>query len=238
MTSKKKLAAKNTINQATEKASKSEAKKAGVSTNEVGMQSQTPFEISLKCEIEILNSVKIEKDIQDFLNKIKGCLHNKNYSIQPSIAKEKNNKIRRITANSLNDEIRDKIKVMWNDVLFEAIYDNEVNKFIGAKSAKQGFDFVLSTPNGKINYIIGEIQFGNWALLYYDFLKIMLTNLIMKENKTKVSLFIYILATGKLTKRLSDGIVTITRTKKTFNSFFNAFERFLKFPIVVLKLKE
>lgn len=238
MTSKKKLAAKNTINQATEKASKSEAKKGRVSTNEVGTQSQVPNMISLKCEIEILNSVKIEKDIQDYLNNIKDCLHNKNYLIQLSIAKKKEGNTQRITANSLNDEIRDKIKVLWKDVLFEAIYDNEENKFIGAKSAKQGFDFVLSTRNGKIKYIIGEIQFGNWALLYYDLLKIILTNLIMKENKTKVSLFIYILATGKLTKRLSDGIVTIARTKTTFNSFSNAFERFLKFPIVVLKLKE
>lgn len=238
MTSKKKIAVKNTKNQATEKAKKSEVKKAGVSTNEVGIQSQQPFEISLNCEIEILNSVNIENDITDYLKNIIGCLHNKNYSIQPSFAKKRKDDTQRITANSLNDEIRKKIKVMWEDVLFEAIYDNKENKFIEAKSAKQGFDFVQSTSNAKTKYIIGEIQFGNWALVYYDFSKIMLTNLIMKEKETKVSLFIYILATGKLTKRLSDGIVTITRTKKTFNSFFNAFERFLEFPIVVLKLKE
>lgn len=198
------------------------------------------IKIKLQCEMEILNG-SLPIDILNILCEIKSSLHDKEYSLLRSESDLRRNDCPRITADSLNDDIRKKIKKIkaLSPILFEAKYNAEKNKFEEVKvDVKQGFDFVISISNGEIKHIIGEIQFGNWALLYYDLLKIMLTNLIMKEKNTKVSLFIYILATGKLTNRLSDGIVTLSRTKNTFQSIFNAFSTFLQFPVVVLKLKE
>jgi len=62
--------------------------------------------------------------------------------------------------------------------------------------------------------IVGEIQFGNWALAYRDFFKVLKANV-----QNSVDCLIYIVPTGNLEKMLSDGIVTFDKTKKILDEF-------------------
>lgn len=62
--------------------------------------------------------------------------------------------------------------------------------------------------------IVGEIQFGNWALAYRDFFKVLKANV-----QNSVDCLIYIVPTGNLERMLSDGIVTFDKTKKILDEF-------------------
>jgi hypothetical protein len=62
--------------------------------------------------------------------------------------------------------------------------------------------------------IVGEIQFGNWALAYRDFFKV-----LKADVQNSVDCLIYIVPTGNLEKLLSDGIVTFDKTKKIIEDF-------------------
>lgn len=68
----------------------------------------------------------------------------------------------------------------------------------------------IDLPNHKNSpTIIGEIQFGNWALLHYDILKA-----INIEQFMDIDVLIYITATGNLSKYISDGTVNFEKSKK------------------------
>jgi hypothetical protein len=62
--------------------------------------------------------------------------------------------------------------------------------------------------------ILGEIQFGNWALAYRDFFKVLKANVL-----TNVDVLIYIVPDGKLQAHLSDGIVTFNNTLEIISEF-------------------
>lgn len=62
--------------------------------------------------------------------------------------------------------------------------------------------------------ILGEIQFGNWALAYRDFFKVLKANVL-----TDVDLLIYITADNNLASKLSDGIVTFKQSKEIITEF-------------------
>lgn len=62
--------------------------------------------------------------------------------------------------------------------------------------------------------VVGEIQFGNWALAYRDFFKVLKANVL-----TDVDLLIYIVADGTLAEKLSDGIVTFKNSKEIISEF-------------------
>lgn len=72
--------------------------------------------------------------------------------------------------------------------------------------------------NNEINkpspLIVGEIQFGNWALAYRDFFKV-----LKADVQNAVDCLIYIVPTGNLESMLSDGIVTFDKTKKIMDDF-------------------
>lgn len=81
----------------------------------------------------------------------------------------------------------------------------------------------LNTPIGTDLYfkkknptILGEIQFGNWGLVYRDILKV-----IQIERDEDVDLFIYITATGNLANYISDGTVNFKKSKNLFEEFKN-----------------
>lgn len=62
--------------------------------------------------------------------------------------------------------------------------------------------------------VVGEVQFGNWALGYKDMFR------VLKLDETlEVDLLIYIAATGNLEKYLSANIVTFDQIKKTLDEF-------------------
>lgn len=68
--------------------------------------------------------------------------------------------------------------------------------------------------NEAIPLIVGEIQFGNWALAYRDFFKV-----LKADVQNSVDCLIYIVPTGNLESMLSGGIVTFDKTKKIIDDF-------------------
>jgi hypothetical protein len=62
--------------------------------------------------------------------------------------------------------------------------------------------------------LVGEIQFGNWALAYRDFFKVLKANV-----QNSVDCLVYVVPTGNLESMLSDGIVTFDKTKKILQDF-------------------
>jgi hypothetical protein len=62
--------------------------------------------------------------------------------------------------------------------------------------------------------IVGEIQFGNWALAYRDFFKV-----LKADVQNSVDCLIYIVPTGNLESLLSSAIVTFDNTKKIIEEF-------------------
>lgn len=70
--------------------------------------------------------------------------------------------------------------------------------------------------------IIGEFQFGNWALAYYDMFKV-----LHLDNLADIDLLIYITATGNLNEYLSDGIVDF----EMMSEILDQYSSILKVPI-------
>lgn len=70
--------------------------------------------------------------------------------------------------------------------------------------------------------VIGEIQFANWALAYYDLFKV-----LHLDNLTGIDLLIYITPTGNLEKLLSSNIVNF----KNMKSIIESHSSVLKVPI-------
>lgn len=75
--------------------------------------------------------------------------------------------------------------------------------------------------------ILGEIQFGNWALKYYDFFKLLNANV-----QTSVDCLIYIVATGDLEKYLSSAIVNYDKSLNAIKQF----EKVINVPIWLIGL--
>lgn len=75
--------------------------------------------------------------------------------------------------------------------------------------------------------VLGEIQFGNWALVYRDFFKLLKANV-----QTSVDCLIYVVPAGNLESMLSDGIVTYDKTVKLLKDF----SKVINVPVWVLGL--
>jgi len=94
-------------------------------------------------------------------------------------------------------------------------------------------EYVNSTTFNKndikdnIPLILGEIQFGNWALAYRDFFKVLKANV-----QTSVDCLIYICPTGELESMLSDGIVTFNKSKQILTDF----QKVISVPIWLIGL--
>lgn len=82
------------------------------------------------------------------------------------------------------------------------------------KIEEKGINISKSNSETPIPLIVGEIQFGNWALAYRDFFKV-----LKADVQNSVDCLIYIVPTGNLEKMLSDGIVTFDKTKKIMEEF-------------------
>ncbi len=75
--------------------------------------------------------------------------------------------------------------------------------------------------------IVGEFQFGNWALIYRD-----LFRLLNADVNPGIDYYIYVAATGKLKKMLSSNIVTYERACQVINENRNI----VKTPMWVIGL--
>ena len=65
------------------------------------------------------------------------------------------------------------------------------------------------TEQKKSFTIVGEIQFGNWALAYHD-----LFRLINSSLENSIDYYIYIAPTGTLAQKISQGVVTYDKITK------------------------
>lgn len=77
-----------------------------------------------------------------------------------------------------------------------------------------GKNLTYEPHNMDIPLIIGEIQFGNWALAYRDFFKVLKANV-----QNSIDCLVYVVPTGKLEAMLSDGIVTYDKSVKILEEF-------------------
>lgn len=66
----------------------------------------------------------------------------------------------------------------------------------------------------RLPLVLGEIQFGNWALAYRDLFKTLKANV-----QTSVDCLIYIVPAGQLEILLSDGIVTFNKMREILIEF-------------------
>jgi len=101
----------------------------------------------------------------------------------------------------------------WNDFLkknpdLEVLANSQIN------IENNGTDIIYEKSSKDNPLIVGEIQFGNWALAYRDFFKVLKANV-----QNSVDCLIYIVPTGKLESMLSGGIVTFDKTKKILEDF-------------------
>ena len=112
--------------------------------------------------------------------------------------------------HKLHDLCFGKLRYVDGDKRWSKFLENnpELNEYVNSESFKNYND------NDNIPLILGEIQFGNWALAYRDFFKILKANV-----QTSVDCLIYICPTGNLENMLSDGIVTFNKTKKILEEF-------------------
>ncbi|WP_293873345.1 BglII/BstYI family type II restriction endonuclease [Flavobacterium sp.] len=81
-------------------------------------------------------------------------------------------------------------------------------------SEGRGKNISVTHEENSTPLIVGEIQFGNWALAYRDFFKV-----LKADVQNSVDCLIYIVPTGNLEKMLSDGIVTFDKTKRIMEEF-------------------
>ncbi len=77
-----------------------------------------------------------------------------------------------------------------------------------------GEDLIENQESFNSPLIVGEIQFGNWALAYRDFFKV-----LKADVQNSIDCLIYIVPTGNLERMLSDGIVTFDKTKAIMHDF-------------------
>ena len=82
------------------------------------------------------------------------------------------------------------------------------------KSSQQGVNIEYNYSDESIHLIVGEIQFGNWALAYRDFFKVLKANV-----QNSIDCLVYVVPTGELETMLSDGIVTYDKTLKILKEF-------------------
>jgi hypothetical protein len=104
----------------------------------------------------------------------------------------------------------------WNNFLsknpeFKSLGEATIDEKNFGKDVEYEFDYKSADY---VPLIVGEIQFGNWALAYRDLFKVLKANV-----QNSVDCLIYVVPTGELESMLSDGIVTFDNSKKIIQDF-------------------
>lgn len=90
----------------------------------------------------------------------------------------------------------EKLKKVYKTLGFtKRAWDNKIASLGGTN----GIDL---PENKKILTVVGELQFGNWALVKHDLLR-----LLNSSDSIPIDFYIYITATGSLDEKLSEGTV-------------------------------
>ncbi len=116
---------------------------------------------------------------------------------------------------------------MWNNCFGKRVFSNGDKLWKNFLSVSSHYDIMKDelkldeyekgsniTCDKTQPIIVGEIQFGNWGLGYYDLFKVIKANILMD-----VDALVYITSVGKLTSYLSDGIVTFEKMRATLKDF-------------------
>lgn len=113
---------------------------------------------------------------------------------------------------------------LWKDSLEQNAFLKEVADVINFSTFEKGKD--VEVKKDAIT-ILGELQFGNWGLVYRDLFK-----LLDADANSGVDLFVYITAHNKLLSYASDQIVSYDDTVKVLNEFSNL----IKVPVWLIGL--
>lgn len=106
----------------------------------------------------------------------------------------------------------------WNYGRNQADFDERINQSITSEYVESWKEFLKvyqPKKNEDIdvgiadNTIVGEIQFGNWAMIYKDIFR-----LLRAKNSPGVELYIYITDTGELNRFLSSQVVDYKKALK------------------------
>lgn len=103
--------------------------------------------------------------------------------------------------------------------------ENPIIPEIEEEERKRNNNITSTEYNLNTFLFAGEFQFGNWALVYRDFFRV-----LKPYNQDNLDCLIYIVATGSLESMLSSGIVTFDKVKKVLSEF----QEVVKIPIYVL----
>lgn len=101
----------------------------------------------------------------------------------------------------------------WNNFMKKNPEIKELGAYI-LKTTKHGLNAIKTKTDKKEPLIVGEIQFGNWALAYRDFFKV-----LKADVQNNIDCLIYIVPCDNLEKYLSDSIVTFNKTIKIIEDF-------------------
>lgn len=101
----------------------------------------------------------------------------------------------------------------WNDFLKK---NEDLKKIANKLEQKEniGINIDYKENDTDTPLVVGEIQFGNWALAYRDFFKVLKANV-----QNSIDCLVYVVPTGDLEVMLSDGIVTYDKSVKILNDF-------------------
>lgn len=103
---------------------------------------------------------------------------------------------------------------------YKASWDEFLKKYKPSKDKDLQLDIAESS-------IVGEIQFGNWAMIYKDIFR-----LLRAKNSPGVELYIYITDTGELNKLLSSQVVEYSKALKEFEENMDIIQT----PILIIGL--
>jgi hypothetical protein len=101
----------------------------------------------------------------------------------------------------------------WNRFLKKNPELKEIAKNL-LRIEEKGINVPKINEQLKTPLIVGEIQFGNWALAYRDFFKV-----LKADVQNSIDCLIYIVPTGNLESLLSKGIVTFDKSRKIIEDF-------------------
>lgn len=102
------------------------------------------------------------------------------------------------------------------------------NLFIETQKPRRYEDDLVMPDN--IFNVIGEIQFGNWAMVYKDMFR-----LVSAINKrARIDLYVYVVATGNLLKLMSDGVVSLEDACNRFRE--NVENHNINRPVMIIPL--
>ncbi|MCA1054297.1 hypothetical protein LCM10_04795 [Rossellomorea aquimaris] len=104
-----------------------------------------------------------------------------------------------------------------------SLWDTELSKRADWKTLAsleglpdQSFEGIDIVAKKEKPIIIGELQFGNWALLYYDLFKA-----IHIERFMAIDALIYVVADGNLADYISDGTVNFEKARRAIDQYTN-----------------